>query len=294
MTTAPSSSPWIDWGGEGPVLHLGHANGFPPESYAKLIDALKGSFHVVSLPARPLWPGPNDPATLDSWMTLADDLVVELERRGLSGIYGWGHSLGGVVTLLAAAKKPQLFRAIVAVDPVLFTGAFAATWGLLQRLGLAHTTPIVKSALRRRELYDSAEQVRSRLQTKPLFARTDPDCLDDYIRGAFRPLVSGKLTLRYTKAWEARIFATTPHSVWKSLRQLEIPVLFLRGQDSDTFSARALARVNREVRQSTCVELVGTTHLLPLEQPLAVAVHTRDFLTSAVASGRPDLRSHRR
>ena len=39
-------------------------------------------------------------------------------RRGLSGIVGIGHSLGGVTTMYAALQRPDLFRALVFIDPV--------------------------------------------------------------------------------------------------------------------------------------------------------------------------------
>ena len=52
--------PWIDWGGDGPWLHFAHANGIPPATYRSLIAPLAEQFHVVSMEARPLWPG-SDP-----------------------------------------------------------------------------------------------------------------------------------------------------------------------------------------------------------------------------------------
>jgi pimeloyl-ACP methyl ester carboxylesterase len=282
MTTAFSRVPWIDWGGDGPLLHLAHANGFPPGSYRKLVAGLTGSFHVVSMSARPLWSEPQDPAAIHDWTTLADDLVLELERRGLSNLLGWGHSLGSVLSLLAAARRPGLFRAIVAVDPVIFTGPLAVLWRLMKRLGLARSAPIVKNTLRRREIWDSHEQIRAAFAKKAFFAHTDPECLDDYVRAGFLPTTTGKLAPCYSKAWEARIFAATPDNLWQPLEQLAIPVLFLRGQRSDTFSAAALEHVRRVVRHATCVEVPNTTHLLPFEQPQEVAARTVAFLGAHV------------
>ena len=45
---------WHDWGGRGPILHLAHANGFPPESYRSLVRELTPAFRVVAAAARPL------------------------------------------------------------------------------------------------------------------------------------------------------------------------------------------------------------------------------------------------
>ena len=65
---------WRDWGGSGPTLHFAHANGFPPETYRKLIGELARNHHVCSMSARPLWPDVQPP-TLPSWTLLAEDLA---------------------------------------------------------------------------------------------------------------------------------------------------------------------------------------------------------------------------
>jgi pimeloyl-ACP methyl ester carboxylesterase len=110
----------LDLGGTGPIVHLAHANGFPPGTYRPLAEILTGqpvdgsgrSYHVIALPSRPLWPG-SLPDSAPSWHPLADDLIRGLDDLGLSGIVGVGHSLGGVLTLWAAVRRPDLFRAVV-------------------------------------------------------------------------------------------------------------------------------------------------------------------------------------
>ena len=93
-----------DWGGTGPVLHLAHANGFPPGTYRKLIELLKTRYHVFTLRSRCLVPG-SDPLTLGSWTDLADELAHSLRARGLENVVGVGHSVGGVATLLASVRS---------------------------------------------------------------------------------------------------------------------------------------------------------------------------------------------
>jgi pimeloyl-ACP methyl ester carboxylesterase len=126
---------WRDWGGSGPALHFAHANGFPPGTYRKLIDELTNHRHVFSMAARPLWPDSRLQALRD-WSPLAEDLRAELNRRGVRGIVGVGHSLGAVISLLAAAADPGLFSAVIAVDPIIFTGARTLFWGVAKKLGL--------------------------------------------------------------------------------------------------------------------------------------------------------------
>ena len=83
-----------DFGGKGPVVHLAHANGFPPGAYGPFAGTLTHpsppdnpppqAYHVIGLPARPLWPG-SKPESAPNWHVLADDLVRGLDALELNG-----------------------------------------------------------------------------------------------------------------------------------------------------------------------------------------------------------------
>jgi len=180
LTTPSGSDVWHDWGGAGSTVHFAHANGFPPGTYRKLVETLTENHHVVSMAARPLW-SPNPAAELQDWFELAGDLRVELERRGLRGILGVGHSLGGVASLLAAADDPGLFRAVVAVDPLVLTGRVSTFWGLMKGVGLGGRLGLVRGARSRRDHWPDRETVLSSYRRKKIFKFWDPEVLDDYI-----------------------------------------------------------------------------------------------------------------
>ncbi|MCU0234925.1 MAG: alpha/beta hydrolase [Thermoanaerobaculales bacterium] len=267
---APPREAWTEWGGEGPLLCFGHANGFPPETYRLLLGALTASFRVTSFAARPLWPGA-DPAAAGSWRDLADDLRGELVRRGAHGAIGAGHSLGSVLAVLAAAAEPGLFRALVLVDPVIFSGAHSLFWGAFKGLHLGHRLPLIRSARRRRERFPDRDAVRAAWSGRSVFGSWLPEVLEDYVRSGTVEDPNGGVTLRYPKAWEARIFELTPASVWRELRRIELPMLVLRGEGSDTFLEAAADRLGRELPSATVVELSGCSHFAPMERPQAVA-----------------------
>jgi pimeloyl-ACP methyl ester carboxylesterase len=129
----------LDLGGHGPFVHLAPANGFPPATYRQLARDLAQGYHVVSLLPRPFWPG-SRPESAPDWHPLAGDLIRGLDELGLSGIVGLGHSIGGVLTLWAAIERPDLFRAVILVDPVIFAPGMPAT-PLPQPAGLLQTLP---------------------------------------------------------------------------------------------------------------------------------------------------------
>lgn len=266
----PPPDAWTDWGGDGPLLCFGHANGFPPAAYATLLEDLSSAFRVASFAARPLWPA-SDPDNVTSWNDLAVDLRRELNRRQVEGAVAIGHSLGSVLNVIAAAADASLFRAMVLIDPVVFTGFRAVTWGLFKNLGFGQRLPLVKGAQRRRDRFDDLDAVRRAYAGKSVFSTWEPRVLEDYIKAAFIDDPQGGVVLRYPKSWEARIFELTPANVWRKLRSLSIPMLFIRGAASDTFIETAARRARRELPTAQVVELADSTHFVPMEHPQRVA-----------------------
>ncbi|WPB81040.1 alpha/beta hydrolase [Archangium violaceum] len=268
-----------DWGGTGPVLHLAHANGFPPGTYRKLIERLKTRYHVYTLRSRGLVPG-TDARSLRDWEDMADDLAGALRARGLEGVVGVGHSMGGVATLLASVKNPGLFRAVVALDPVLFTGTRLLAIQAVTLLGMRSRVPPASLARRRRETWGSREEAATSYRKKPLFRRFDPECFQDYITHGLTEVPGGGFRLTIPTAWEARIFETSPSGVWRKLRAVKVPTLVLRGSDSDTLLPAALARAGSTIPEARAEEVPGT-HLFPLEHPEECAWRLLTFLEEA-------------
>jgi pimeloyl-ACP methyl ester carboxylesterase len=272
------SLPLDDWGGSGPVLHFAHANGFPPATYRGLIEVLKSRYRVVSLRTRCLMPG-TEPGQMRGWEELADDLVRGLRAHGLEGVIGVGHSVGGVCTLLGSVASPGLFRSVVALDPVLFTGGRFWLVRAAVLLGLSGKIPPASLARRRRAHWSSREEAAASYRRKPLFRGWDPECFQDYLTHGLTEAPGGGFQLTISPAWEARIFETWPHGVWKQLRSVSVPTLVLRGGDSDTLTPAALERVRRTLPGVRTEELPGASHLFPLERPEACGRRVLDFLT---------------
>jgi pimeloyl-ACP methyl ester carboxylesterase len=272
---------FCDFGGHGPLLHLAHANGFPPGTYRLLAEALAADHRVVALPARPLWPGSQPPA-LDSWRPMADDLVRGLDTLETPDLVAAGHSLGGVLTLWAAISRPDLFRAVILIDPVILPPRWLWMLRLLRLLGLGRYQPLVQGALRRRRTWPDRQACFRHYRGKALFARWSNDALWDYVQSGTRALPGGGVTLRYPPEWEARIFATPPTDIWRDVPRLNRPALILRGEHSQTFRPEAQARLGRLLPSARLGTIAGAGHLLPMEQPAATAAAISNFLTTAL------------
>jgi pimeloyl-ACP methyl ester carboxylesterase len=260
---------WLDWGGGGLPLHFAHANGFPPATFRKLIEVLRTGHHVYSMEARPLWPG-SDPREVDDWSQLADDLRLELDRRAIRGAIGVGHSMGAVITSLAAVDDPKLFRAVVAIDPVMLAGWVSIVWGTMKAIGVGDQLPLVRGARTRTEWFCDKEGSTDPYRKRRLFRHWLPEVFDDYWDAALVSDGSDGWTLRYPRLWEARIFRVSPHNVWPQLRQLRVPSLFIQGEHSDVFFPNAVRRVRREVPGARVQVFEGYGHCVPMENPQGV------------------------
>jgi pimeloyl-ACP methyl ester carboxylesterase len=279
LTNSPIN-PVFDFVGTGPVLHFANANGYPPAAYTPLFEHLTPNYHVMAMHSRPLQPGA-DPAGLRGWSELADELIEFLDQAGARGWVGVGHSLGAVVTVLAALRRPELFRALVAIEPVFFNPLKLMAYDVFRSLGLAGLVhPLVRVTRRRRRTFASAGEMYGRYRLAPVFSRIDDRGLRAYVDAAARPRADGEqeVELVITPEWEARIYATGPFNLWPQLGRLSVPLLVIRGAESDAFDRGALKALRNRLPKATLVDVPSAGHLLPLEKPAVVAQLILDFV----------------
>ncbi len=276
-------STWLhrleDFGGQGTLLHLAHANGFPPGTYRPLIDHLRDHHQVVALTSRPLWPG-SRPESAPSWHPLADDLIRGLDALGMRPIFGVGHSIGGVLTMWAAVRRPDLFRAVVLIDPVILPPVTLALLRLMRAVGLEGRQPLVHGALRRRRTWPDRQACFEHYREKAFFSRWSDDSLWAYVEAGTRPTADGQVELTYPPEWEAHIFATSPVDVWQAIPELEVPTLVSRGRETNTFRAASHRRFARRTPQTRFSVIPEAGHLVPMERPEETAEAIRQFFAT--------------
>ena len=278
--SSPSGIPFVDWGGEGPILHLAHANGFPPGTYNDFARRLAGPYHVLGMECRALW-GTGEPVVLRHWRELAEDLARFLQEMELSNVVAAGHSLGGVTSLWCAAAHPELIRALVLIDPVILPAWFAPLWALAMCLGLNRRTPLVRHARQRRMEWPRRAVLLRAYRSARVFARWQEPFLRDYVDSVVTDTPSGGVRLRYAREWEARIFETPPPDVWCVLPKLRhVPMLVLRGEHSDTYRKDTMYLMRWLLPQARFVEIAGADHFVPMSRPEETAREILAFVQS--------------
>ena len=279
--SSATSIPFIEFKGLGIPIHFAHANGYPPLCYSPLFSLLSKNYHIISMFQRPLWRD-SDPKGLNDWRPLALDLLAFLNQQNFTSIIAIGHSMGGIASLEAAILDQDRFKALVLIDPVLFTPLQIYLRRLIWSQDLVYRIhPLIKSAHFRKRFFSDLESTFRGFRRKSVFRYMDDDCLKAYIKGITEPIIDGGYKLLYSPEWEMRIYATGIWNtlfIWKNLSQISIPVLIIRGEETDTFLPSAANLFQKKLPSAELVSVKKTTHLVPLEKPDIVYKIIDDFL----------------
>ena len=260
----------VSFGGRGPRLHFYHANGYPPGLYAPLLKRLAASFEVDALALRAMWPGMAPPPPSLRWMTYADDLIAYLDdqrARGATGpVLGVGHSMGATSTLIAAVKRPDLFSALVLIEPAAVP-RYLSIWDTILPYGPRRFfMQPGKRTLERRDRWESRAAFLAPCRQWKSLSGLDDEAFAAFGEHYVQDRPDGGVELAFPKAWEAHNFFC-PRSLWHDLARVGCPVTALRGEESVFFSAAMWRKWKRMRPQDTIHELPGYGHLLPMEAP---------------------------
>ncbi|WP_136806569.1 alpha/beta fold hydrolase [Desulfosediminicola flagellatus] len=255
---------FLDSGGEKPPLHFYHANGFPVSVYLPLLIKLTKHFRVVGLSIRGQ---DSQTAGNTSWHRIADDLIGFLDAKQLSPVLGVGHSVGGVTTMIAAAKRPDLFSKIILIDPVIHPYNSLLSQAVMRVLGKKSRFMLARLARARRRHWANREEVYNYFKGKSLFKRFNDEYLRSYVTYGVRPSASGGMELLCPPEAEARTFENYPLDVWFWVQRLKTHALILRGEYSEVLTDDSVNRFCRKTTSAESCLVQGAGHLIPMEKP---------------------------
>lgn len=271
---------FVEYGRSGLPLHFLHANGYPPDCYKPLFELLQTHYHVFGMLLRPLWED-SKPEEITDWRIFSDDLLRFLSDYKTDPVIGVGHSIGATVTLRAALRDPSRFRALVLIEPVLFPAGRMIFWNFVRAIGLGNRLhPKIPGALKRRSTFDDLDLVFRGYRNRNVFRYMSDENLRLYIEGITTPSANGGYELVFSPEWEARIYYTglRDFDIWRDMPKLEVPTLFIRAAETDTFWEEAANLIKRKQPKARVEMVEKSTHLLPLEHPKVVFDIMKSFL----------------
>jgi pimeloyl-ACP methyl ester carboxylesterase len=256
-------------------LIFAHANSYGAATYRVLFEALGQRGFDVFAPSQ-LGHNPRFPVT-DNWPHLVDELLHEAApwlAQQARPVWWVGHSMGGYLSLMAAALHPQQAHGVLLLDAPLLAGWKAGAVNLAKRTQLVGRVSPGALSRKRRTHWSDVDAVRAHFQSKKAFARWDPAMLEDYVQhGTQDALVDGltQRTLCFDRAVETAIYNTLPHHLNDFLRQhpLRCPAAFIGGLQSTEIRQVGLALTQRVCQGR--LHLLDGGHLFPMEQPQVAA-----------------------
>lgn len=200
------------------------------------------------------------------WRVFGEHVLDVTEPGGV----GVGHSMGAAALAMAEAEDPGRFRALVLIEPIVFPGPYRRE----DRDSMALT------AERRRPDFRSRREAADHFRGRGPFENWVEAAFDGYMECGF--IGDDEVMLACRPEVEADIYrAWKAHDTWERLGSIEVPVLVLAGEHSDTvtpdFARRQAGRFPR-----AGVEIVADTgHFLPMERPDLVADRVRRLVDPA-------------
>lgn len=269
---------YLDSGGERPPLHFYHANGFPISVYIPFMRILTERFRVLGMGLRG-----QDAQTEgnSSWHSAADDLIDFLDKRQLRGTIGVGHSVGAVATMIAAARRPELFSKIVLIDPVLLPWRYLFFMAFIRLINRKDLFFLARLARNRRSRWQDRQEAYEYFKTKSLFKNFEEAFFDAYITFGLKPSQDGRVELLCPKDAEARLFEFLPLDIWFWPKKITIPTLIVRGAQSNTLLETELIRFCRKCKSAKARTVENAGHLVPMEASQAVADIIMDFTSKS-------------
>ena len=266
----------LEWPGSEPAVLLVHATGFHAACWLGVARELAG-IRMLAPDLR----GHGHSAKLApyGWDTFGKDLELLCEHFEMEGWVGVGHSLGGHALVQAAAARPQSFRSLGLVDPVILAPEAYRQLDTLAAAGEPHP------ASRRRGSFESATAMFERFKDRAPYARFRPEILRAYCERGLEPDPDrpGHYRLACPPEVEGAIYTESRRTGLEGvLDQIDVPVEVLRARprspDAQAFdfsTSPTWPALASKLRRGRDVPYPELTHFIPMEAPEVVAAHVR-------------------
>ena len=270
---------YLDFGGDGPPAVFLHGTGLHAWMWKPYGAALGERYRVLALDQRGHGDSVKSHISFD-WNEFADDLARFIESLHLDAPLCVGHSMGGTIIVLAEGRHPGLIDRAVLIDPIIMADEYYSDSFTVE------TDPLAARTLKRREVWDSRDEMIEKYRRKPPFETWRPEQLETYVVHGTETLPDGRIKLKCSPEIEAQTYCGG-HLVdpWPYLGAIRMPTLILRGAKDERARMTKARQVVETMPRAELIEIADATHFLPMEFPELVIEHIIAFDESA-KSGR--------
>jgi pimeloyl-ACP methyl ester carboxylesterase len=253
------------------LIVFSHANSFPAATYGVLFKSLRSRGFTVKAVDK-YGHDPEYPVT-NNWPHLVQQLhdvaAREVERHG-GPAFLVGHSLGGFLSLMCAARHASLARGVLLIDSPLLGGWKATALGAMKRTQLVGSISPGRVSRKRKNRWPTQQDAFDHFRHKKAFAHWDEQVLRDYVTHCTHD-EDGERVLSFDRDIETAIYNTLPDNLDRLLKRhpLRCNVAFIGGRDSEEMKQVGTA-MTVQVTRGRMMMLDGS-HLFPMEKPVATA-----------------------
>lgn len=251
----------------GEPVHFYHANGFPAEVYLPFLNELAHSFDIHALHGRATREETGAP-NHKNWQIYADDLIEYLEQTQTQPIIAIGHSMGASSTVLAAVKRPDLFKALVLIEPAMLNFSKKMLLNLMPK-SMIKNMRLVKGTAEKPDTWENSETYKQYLKKFKGYAKFNEEAFDIFAKHAVKTTSDNKVTLRFPNRWEAYNYMNPPYLMgkFKKLERLGIPTVAIRGETNGFFNDALWQTWQTSQPSALFLQNKNFGHLMPLEAP---------------------------
>lgn len=258
----------LDWGNEGrhPVVMV-HGSRLHAHVWNDFGRRFRDRYHIVAVDQR----GHGD----SGWCQNRDyqledfyeDLKAVIAARKLKRFTLVGHSLGGRVSLMFAARHPELLDRLVLVD---ITAGRPENITPTTDLSRVAETPPPRD-------FESHEDAIEYLGK--LLSRAPKHMIEESVRQGMREVAPGRYTWKYDPALAQSRRATPPGvNLWDMARSIPVPTLLQYGGVSKVVTPELAEKMKATMPSCRVDRIENAGHALFTDQPDAFAESMKHFL----------------
>ncbi len=259
------------------LILFSHANSFPASTYRLMFESLQARGYGVKAVEKyghdPRYPVTNNWPHVVPQLT---DLAQLAYAQTNEPVWLVGHSLGGYVSLMAAAAKPRLVRGVVLMDSPIVGGWRSKALGLMKTTHMFGKFSPGAHSKKRRDSWPSIEAAFEHFRHKKAFAKWDDAVLWDYVTHGTTASEdihhdAARRVLAFDRAVETQFYNTVPDNLERLLARqpVKCPVAFIGARGSAEIKQVGMAATQKITRGR--ITMLDGSHLFPMEKPLATA-----------------------
>ena len=254
---------YLDWGGAGrQPLVLVHGLDRTAHTFDHLAPHFTSRYHVLAIDMRGHGDSAWDPQARYVVEDHAQDLAAVIEQLALRDVILWGNSTGGRVVQVYAGMRPENVAAVIAED-----------------VGPERPRQIADSYARRVEAeakgWASQEELVAHLRMSN--ARMPEALIRTWVRSGSKRGSDGRVVWKRDPNLSKGFVAT---DLWRYVRQMKAPALYVLGGGSTIVSAADLEQLRTTLPRVEIVTMPGLGHFPSDEKPQEFVAIVDKFLAS--------------